>query len=260
MNGAAGITAAVLTLNEAANITGCLETLGWAGEMLVVDGGSTDNTVALAQACGARVLHRPFDTFARQRNHTLDVATHPWVFFVDADERVLPPLADEIVALVATPGVLWAGAAVPRRNLMLGVWVRHGGWWPDRQFRLLHRGQARYDEHRDPHELVLSEGPVATLRHPLTHYNYDSVSQLFAKQRSYAQREARSHLASAGRLPLRSLFSGPAREFWRRYVTLRGFRDGPVGLLLAAVMAWYRYEVWRATQATDFHPRRRGGP
>ena len=72
MNASAGITAAVIALNEAANISGCLETLGWAGEMLVMDGGSTDDTVARAQACGARVLQRPFDTFARQRNHALD--------------------------------------------------------------------------------------------------------------------------------------------------------------------------------------------
>ncbi|MEK7215508.1 MAG: glycosyltransferase family 2 protein, partial [Chloroflexota bacterium] len=242
-----------------ANITGCLETLGWAGEMLVMDGGSTDDTVARAQTCGARVLHRPFDTFARQRNHTLDAAIHPWVFFVDADERVPPLLAGEIAALVATPGAMWSGATVPRRNLMLGAWVRHGGWWPDHQFRLLHRGQARYDEHRDPHELVSSEGPVAALRHPLIHHNYDSVSQLFAKQRAYSLREARSHLADGDRLPLRSLFTGPVREFWRRYVTLRGCRDGPIGLLLAVAMAWSRVEVWRATQATDHQVPRRGG-
>ena len=245
------LTAAIIAMNEAKHITACLETLQWADERLVVDGGSSDDTAALAQASGARVLHRPFDTFARQRNHALDAATHPWVFFVDADERVSPALATEITALLATGAAGWAGAAVPRRNLMLGAWVRHGGWWPDRQQRLLHRGRARYDERRDPHEIVVAGGPVAALDQPLLHHNYTTVGQLFTKQRAYARREARTHLADNVPMPLRSALGGPAREFWRRYVTLQGFRDGPMGLLLAAIMAWSRFEVWRGTQSAN---------
>ena len=254
------LTAAIIALNEAANISACLETLRWADERLVVDGGSTDGTAALAMASGARVLHRPFDTFARQRKHCLNAATHPWVFFVDADERVPPSLAAEVTALLATGETIGAGATVPRRNLMLGVWVRHGGWWPDRQFRLLRRGLARYDEVKDPHEIVLSDGPVAELRHPLLHHNYTTFGQLFSKQRAYARREARTLLNGGGPLPLRSALVGPLREFWRRYVTLRGFRDGPIGLLLAATMAWSSYDVWRATRQDNGRPTGRPGP
>jgi hypothetical protein len=108
--------------------------------------------------------------------------------------------------------------------------------------RLLRRGQTGYDLARDPHEVVVTEGTVLLLRQPLVHHNYTSVGQLFRKQRDYARREARGLGAP---LPLRSAVGGPAREFWRRMVTLGGYRDGPIGLLLALVMAWSRFEVWR---------------
>lgn len=236
------VTAAVIALNETGHIGDCLAALGWANEVLVVDGGSRDATVAIAEAAGARLEQHPFDTFARQRTYALEQAAQPWVFFVDADERVSGDLAREVCAVVAAAGPLIAAAAVPRRNLMLGAWVRHGGWWPDHQVRLLRRGKARYDLARDPHEVVVTEGTVLLLRHPLVHHNYTSVGQLFRKQRAYARREARN---LGGRLPLRSAVGGPAREFWRRLVTLEGYRDGPIGLLLALAMAWSRFEVWR---------------
>ncbi|MCX6021597.1 MAG: glycosyltransferase family 2 protein, partial [Chloroflexi bacterium] len=151
------ITAIVLTRNEARHIEPCLEALAWADERLVLDSHSTDATVAFARAIpGVRVELRPFDTYARQRNAALDLAASDWVFFVDADERVTPALAAEVQAAVAAAGQPGnpVGFWVPRRNLILGRWVRHAGWWPDEQLRVLRRSHARYDESRDPHEIV----------------------------------------------------------------------------------------------------------
>jgi len=243
------VTAAIITLNEQGNIQDCLRGLVWADELLVVDGFSSDDTVALAQAAGARVLQRTFDTFAQQRNHALKEAQGEWVFFVDADERVDAALAEEVPQKVCEQSPAQEGIAgywVPRRNIILGKWVRHAGWWPDYQLRLLRKTFAQYDEARDPHETVIVQGETAYLEHSLLHYNYTSVRQVFAKQHAYALREARSLHASGVRAAPHRYLTQPAREFMRRYIMLQGFRDGGIGLFLALTMAWYRFQVFWA--------------
>jgi len=253
-----GTTAAVIALNEETHIEECLDALRWAEECLVVDGGSADRTVSKA-AGTARVLQRPFDTFARQRNFALDKVNTEWVLFVDADERVSPALAAEVQEVVdrgaqapqaagggadvAASSKLPAGYWVPRKNLMLGRWVRHAGWWPDYQMRLFRRDFGRYDEGRDPHELVTLGGHAGYLREPLLHYNYGTVGEMFARQELYARREAAGLLAQGIQPVARRVAVRPLREFWRRYITLKGYREGGLGMLLAVLMAWYEYRV-----------------
>ncbi len=238
------ITAAVITRNEAANIQDCLASLAWADDRLVMDSLSTDTTVALAQAAGARVVQRPFDTYARQRNATLDAATGDWVVFVDADERVSPELGAEVRQAVTLACVSAAGFWVPRRNIILGRWVQHAGWWPDQQLRVLRRGRARYDETQDPHEVVVLDGAASRLTQTLTHLNYTSVGQLFEKQDRYARREAQTLSRQGVRALPHRFVTQPVREFLRRYVQLKGYKEGRLGLLLAFVMAWYRFRVY----------------
>lgn len=241
------VTAAVISLNEESNIRDCLACLSWADELLVIDAHSSDATAALAREAGARVILHAFDSYASQRNYAIEHAQSDWVLFVDADERVEPALAQEIQQRVSSDLATQeqpAGYWVSRRNLILGHWVRHGGWWPDHQMRLFLRGRARYSEGVDPHEVVEVAGPTDYLSNTLLHYNYTSLGQLVAKQRSYAQREART-LARQGvqALPHRYL-TQPVREFYRRYVQLAGYKDGFLGLLLALVMGWYRFVVY----------------
>lgn len=234
------LTAAVIAQNEARDIVACLDTLAWADERLVVDGGSSDATAALAQDAGATVVRRPFDTFARQRNYALEQIQTDWVLFVDADERVEPALAAEVREAMSTDR---AGYWVPRKNLMLGRWVRHAGWWPDYQLRLFRREAGRYDESHDPHEVLELKGPAGHLEQPLLHHNYASIGEMFARQERYARREASTLAAQGARPRLRSYVGRPAREFWRRYVGLEGYKDGALGVLLGVVMAWYEYRV-----------------
>lgn len=247
------ITAAIITKNEQAHIAECLAALAWADERLVVDSLSDDATVRLAEAAGARVLLRPFDTYARQRNYTLDQATGDWVFFVDADERVPAALATEVRRTAEQATDADAGFWVPRRNEILGRWVRHAGWWPDAQLRLLRRGRARYDEERDPHELVVLDGAEGYLTEHLRHINYTSVGQLFSKQDRYALREAANLRREGEKVRPHRFLTAPAREFVRRFITLEGYKEGPLGLLLAVVMAWYCFRVythlWRLSRS-----------
>lgn len=250
------LAAAVITKNEEGNIVACLATLGWADEVVVLDSCSADRTVALAREAGATVYQRAFDDFAHQRNAALDLIKSDWVLFVDADERVSPALAQQARQEAAAAEAGWragtrrlAGFWVPRRNIILGRWIRGGGWFPDYQLRLLKVGRARYDEEHKVHEIVVLDGEAGYLREPFLHYNYQTLGQIIAKQRAYVGLEARSLVDRGARGRPHSIVLQPLREFWRRFVTLGGWRDGGHGLLLATVLAVYNgvayYKVWQ---------------
>lgn len=231
------LAVAILTRNEARHIAACLATLGFADQVVLSDSYSDDGTVEIARAAGATIFQRPFDNFAGQRNAALEAIDADWIFFVDADERITPELAAEVRrVIVERPEVGWW---VPRHNFIVGHPVRHGGFYPDYQLRLLRRGRARYDPDRPVHEVVLLDGPAGYLQNPMIHYNYATWAQFHAKQRRYARMEGRI-LRERGVKPWPHKFvRQPLREFWRRYVTLEGYKDGWVGLKLAALLGFY---------------------
>jgi (heptosyl)LPS beta-1,4-glucosyltransferase len=134
---------------------------------------------------------------------------------------------------------------VPRRNILFGREVRHTGWWPDYQTRLLRRASAHYDESRQVHEYPIVPGETCTLFNPLIHFNYDTWGHFIGKQRAYAPMEAGALYKDGQRARLRSLIGQPLREFKRRYVDYEGYRDGFTGLALSVAMAVYRGETYR---------------
>jgi (heptosyl)LPS beta-1,4-glucosyltransferase len=241
---------AVLTLNEAAEIGACIRSLGPAEELVLLDGGSTDGTLDEASAAAhgmpfsLRIEQHPFRDFADQRNVALDLLHTDWVFFVDADERSSPAQTAEVAARTAPPDAP-AGFWVPRANIIFGHRMQHTGWSPDYQLRLFQVGRGRYDPARPVHELVQLDGRVEHLETRLVHYNYRRLSQFFRKQRRYARQEAQQRRLAGERARPRALLSLPAHEFWWRYVTLSGWRDGGHGLLLSLLMGWYRLLVVR---------------
>ena len=231
------LAAIILTKNEAKHISDCVATLGFVDQVVVSDSFSDDGTIALAKAAGATVIQRPFDNFASQRNAAMDDVDAEWILFVDADERITPELAAEIDQVIAQRSEV--GWWVPRHNYIAGQRVRHGGFYPDYQLRLMRRDRARYDPARPVHEVVMLDGPSGQLQNVMIHYNYDTWVQFHAKQRRYARFEGEM-LRQRGVRPWPHKFIRyPWREFWRRYVTLRGYRDGRLGLKLAALLAYY---------------------
>jgi (heptosyl)LPS beta-1,4-glucosyltransferase len=232
------LAAVIIAKNEAAHISQCLATLDFADERVVLtDPINDDNTVELARAAGATVLVREFDNFAGQRNAALESVSADWVFFVDADERITPDLAVEVRRVIAERPE--AGWWEPRHNFIVGQSVRHGGFYPDYQLRLLRRSQARYDPERPVHEVVLLDGPSGYLQQVMIHYNYATWTQFHAKQRRYARFEGRI-LAERGIRPWPHKFiTVPGREFRRRYLSLAGYRDGWIGLKLAFLLSFY---------------------
>lgn len=235
------ITAAIIARDEEVHLGPCLDALDWTDERLVLlDSRTRDRSAAVAASRGARVETREFTTFPAQRNSALDRVSTPWVIFVDADERATPSLAAEARSRIDSAGPdAPVGYWIPRRNYIWGGWIRHGGWSPDYQLRLLKVDRVRYDEGRDVHELAVLDGTEGYLDEALIHYNYDRFQQFIAKQRAYCALDARRLVRAGFRPRPHNLVLQPAREFRRRYLTLEGRRDGWRGLVLSVLLAGY---------------------
>jgi len=252
----ANLAAIVLTKNEERHIGDCLDSLAWADRRVVYDSFSTDRTCELARAHGAEVLAHPFSHYAAQRNAALQAVEADWIFFVDADERATPELADEIKAITEAAALAGKTAGqpaqasalearseeivgwyVPRHNYLFGKLTRGAGYWPDYQMRLLKRGCARYD--RPASEIAELEGQASYLQNALLHYNYETVAQFRQKQTFRIDFEAANLYRRGEKYRFYSPYYMTVRHFWWRYVTLKGYRDGLPGLRLCLLLAYY---------------------
>ncbi len=212
-----------------------------------MDSGSSDKTVAIAREFTDRVLFHAWEGYGAQKNFAIAQCHGDWVLSLDADERVSDGLREEIAAtLAADPPVV--GFRVPRQNFFQGVWIRHGGWYPDYQLRLFRRGRGAFTPSA-VHESVRADGPVGRLRAPLIHQSYRGIEDFVARANRYSDLAARQ-LAAAGRGgSLADLLLRPAWRFLAMYVWRGGFLDGRRGLALAILYAHYVF--LRAAKARE---------
>jgi glycosyltransferase involved in cell wall biosynthesis len=229
----------VIALNQEANIGPCLESVRFADEIVVVDTGSTDRTIDLARAAGARVLATAWQGFAGTKNFALDQARMDWVFSLDTDERVAGALKEEILAVVRADGPL-DGYRVARKNYFGGRWIRHLGWYPDYTLRLWRRGQGRYRD-REVHEEVEVDGPVGILPPPLDHYSYKNMEEYAARQKRYARLAAREMFKQGRRPRPGELRWRPLLTFLKLYFLKKGFLEGALGLALSREGSRYNF-------------------
>lgn len=235
------LTAVILTYNEASHIRPCIESLRWADRVLVFDSFSEDETVALAEKAGAEIGQCVFENYAQQRNAALDSLTTDWVFFVDADERGTPELGAEIRRVMAErPEQGWE---VPRHNYIFGKLTLGAGWFPDYQARLFRYGRVRYE--RPVHELAVVDGDVGQLKNPLIHYNYRDIPHFHATQQNYTDYDAGILYQNGVHPKPQNYILQPLRQFWWRFVTLNGYKDGAHGLRLSLYMGYYEWVKYR---------------
>lgn len=233
------LSACIIAFNEADRIGDCLASLAFCDEIVVVDSYSSDATVAIAQAAGARVLQRAFDGFRSQKQYAVEQASHDWVLCLDADERVGDALRASIESARARGFADAAGYRFARLSEYFGRFLRHGNAYPDRVLRLFDRRRGGWRGKREIHEAASVDGAVATLPGDLIHYPYRSLEQQLAKTERYARMMAEHEHARGKRATLAKLVLAPAWRFWRGYVLRAGFLDGWHGLVYAYVRANY---------------------
>lgn len=228
-----GVTVVIAARDEAANIGACIESVRWAGEILVVEDGSTDETRAIAERSAARVLANPFVTIGLQRNFAIERASSDWILVVDADERGSPSLAREIQTVIESPR--FDAYRIPRRNFFLGSEVRHGGWESDRPVRLF-KSALRYNSSR-VHEHVEVTGPAGDLSSHLTHEPYATLDAWFEKLGRYSRWWAEDRFEKGKRVGIGSVTIRPPLRFLTMFIARGGWMDGSRGAMLASMAA-----------------------
>ena len=234
------LSAVLITGNEEKNLPAALDSVTFCDEVLVVDSGSTDGTLDVARDRGARiVVSAPWPGFVAQRTAATLLAQNDWVLALDADERVSPPLKEEIEELRRT-GFPDSGYRIPRVAQYLGKWIRATDWYPDRQLRLYDRTMGGWQGDL-VHESFRSRGNVRLLQGEIHHHPYRDIAHHVAKINSYTSLWAQQSLAAGRRMSLVDGIGASAWAFFRNYVLKRGFVLGEAGFTISTLNAYYTY-------------------
>ncbi|HCE49092.1 MAG TPA: hypothetical protein DEQ86_02735 [Candidatus Jacksonbacteria bacterium] len=261
------LSAIVIAKNAASKIKDCLESLKFADEIIVVDSGSTDKTKELAEKIGARVFEVENIGYSHGRNLGAQKSKGEWLLYIDADERVTPELKKSISVIARSPesvegrrGNLDSKTGLPRsatelamtfqsykiyrKNIILGKWLRHGGWWPDPVHRLIKKS-ALEEWRGELHEYPVVGGKVGLIKEPLVHHSKDSVSQMVQNSRLFAPIEAELKL-KAGHPPVKiyHFILAMWRAFWQRGIVKAGWLDGWVGVFEVMYQMWHQALVY----------------
>lgn len=254
------LSATVICRDEAEKLRGCLESVRFCDEVVVVDSGSTDGTLEIARQLADVVVEREWPGYVAQQNFARTRARGEWVLSVDADERVNEDLAAEIQDTLAQPPAV-DGFRITRHVHYLGRWIDHCGWYPEPRVRLFRRERGRWDG-VDPHYDVVVEGPLGELQGEIVHYTYDDLEDHVRTLNRFSSILAREHRERGRRFSWASLLFRPPLEFCKKYIVKRGFLDGPQGFYVSVLSAFYVFlkfaKLWEAERIGAERPWRDG--
>lgn len=235
------ISATIITLNEGDKIGSAIKSLkGLADEIIVVDSGSIDKTVEIAEKLGAKVFFRKFDNFANQKNWAVSKTKGDWILALDADEEIPPALAEEIKEAVKSNR--YCGYLIPRKNIILGQSIEYSRWNPDSHVWLWKKNYGKWAG--DVHEEVIVKGDIGLLKNTKIHNSHKTIESFMQANNFYSALEAQSLIKSNVKFSFRRMLWEPFFEFLVRFVYKKGFLDKKEGFVLAYLMAIYKLIVW----------------
>ena len=256
------LSVAIVAMDEEANIGRTLASVRWADEIVLVDSGSKDRTREIAREQGVRVIEEPWRGYVAQKQYAVELCTKDWVLLLDADEELSPELAEEIRRALADPGET-NGFWLPRKNLFLGRWMRHGGFYPDPKLRLFRNGIGFVTGH-DPHDRceLKSAVPPRTrqFKNAIVHYTYPTLSYYIAHMNRYSSLGADLAISEGKRsFSVADIVIRPMATFFYNYAVRLGFLDGREGLLLhlyhAVYVSWKYSKAWEMARKASLRNR-----
>ena len=260
------LSVAIITRNEEANLARTLASVQFADDLVLVDSGSTDRTLEIARSFNARIFSEPWRGFAGQKNFAIQQCRGTWVLSLDADEELSPDLQTQLRTLLPTNPPFDA-FYLRRRNLFLGRWMRHGGYYPDPKLRLFRRNAVAFAsaafKERPVHETIAFDGVSETLDFDLIHHAYPTLESYLEHMDRYSSLGARllleQHRTGGSWLAFHcNVFLIPTFEFFRNYLLRLGFLDGREGLLLhlyhSAYVSWKYAKCWELARQTHAAP------
>jgi glycosyltransferase involved in cell wall biosynthesis len=225
------LSVAVITKNESKHVRTCLESVKWADEIIVLDSGSTDDTVAICREYTDKVFVTDWPGFGVQKNRAIERATSEWVLSIDADESISEALRREIKEAIGQPRDRVA-YQFPRRSSYCGRFMRHSGWWPDYITRLFRRGYARFSDDL-VHERLIVKGAIGRLTNPLIHRAFSDLEEVLETTNAYSSAGARLMHQRQKKASLTGAVLHGLWSFFHTYVVRAGFLDGKEGFMLA---------------------------
>jgi len=239
------LSVVIITKNEEKKIRGCLESITWVDEIIVVDSFSSDATVRICSEFTEKIHVRAWPGYASQKNFGIEQATGDWILVLDADERVSEPLREELRALLASTQLHMA-YQIPFKNYLGKHWLAHGGLYPDYHPRLFRRNAARYG-HREIHESLEISGSVGRLQGEIQHQTYEDIASYLHKVNYYTTLEA-EHLDHEGFQVHWWHFFKPIARFVKFYFRKKGYKDGIFGLTSAVLLSLYTFLIYAKVQ------------
>ena len=232
------LSIAIISYNEEQNLQRCLNSVAdLAQEIVVVDSGSIDKTLQVAESFGAIIKQQSWLGYRDQKNMALDLCSQPWILALDCDEELSAELKQSLVAFFEKgDSHRFEGACFHRRTLFLGRWIRHGDWYPDTQLRLFRREKGRWSQ--PIHEAILLQGKKMLLAGDLLHYSFPSMNAYISKINPFADEFVKKQLQAGKSWSLAATIMRPLWRFFRGYVLRRGFLDGFPGLWIAVATAF----------------------
>lgn len=232
------ISVIIITKNESKNIESCLESVKWAKEIIVVDSGSTDDTVIIASKYTDKIIFNQWKGYADQKNYALQIVQNQWVLSIDADEQVTEELKNEILNLDEK---LADGFKIKRNNYFLGKLIRGSGWGNDYQLRLFKKSKTNLTN-RLVHEGFVVDGKIIKLKNSLLHYSYRNLKEAFDKINYYSTLEA-IEKQNRKSVNILTILLTPVISFLQSFIFKKGFIDGVYGVLIALLHAYTKLQV-----------------
>lgn len=236
-----GLTVTIITLNEEKNLQRCLDSVkNIANEIVLVDSGSSDNTLKIAKEYGCKIFDKKFVDYEDQKNFAADKAAYEWIFSIDADEIVTKELCGEIKKAIDSGE--YDGYLIGRRNFILGGEIKHTRWSPDEHIWLWKKEKGIWKG--EIHEEVVVDGKVGKLRNKKIHYQDTTISEFINSNNKYSTMRAKQLKDENVKPSILRLFYEPLFEFVLRFIYKLGFLDGWRGLVLSVLMGYYQFQVW----------------
>ncbi|CAI1816880.1 putative glucosyl-3-phosphoglycerate synthase [Serratia quinivorans] len=249
MSARKSLSVVIIAKNEAGLLPDCLQSVAWADEIVMLDSGSQDDSVAVAESLGAKVFtHVDWQGFGKQRQLAQSYASHDYILMIDADERVTPELRQSIEQTLTAPDENQVYSCA-RRNLFLGRFMRHSGWYPDRVNRLYANQRYRYNDNLVHESLNTNGAKVVPLNGDLLHLTCRDFFAFQRKQLRYAEEWANQRHQAGKRCGYLSILTHTLGAFCKTWLLRAGFLDGKQGLLLAVVNAQYTFNKYAALWA-----------